>query len=274
MQRSSRSDHQNASTVEKASRAAATRLTPHRLTTAPDGEGPPPIVNEMDQHKFSFADAVSAVTSSFRSVGTSTSPRVGSNVEQGQGQGQGPARPEYSVDGDGPRGRGDGEGEDAFPKLSPEQLHALFEDEEQRKCVAAALDEAQLNWSLDSKMLGQRSEANRGMRAIVELLAQIHVSHSSQWQERQQLAGQLSGATGAKSEGDQGARSRKAKGEGGDAKGTEQRLNHAWETHDLLRAIDRKDHETILMIRDANFDLLLDLNQSGTSGNAASTPLG
>lgn len=236
----------------------------------------------MDQHKFSLADAVSAVTSSFRAGRGGSAESSG--PASGQRQRAPAAQPDYSIAAKGSgssRGKEETQADDAFPKLSPEQLHALFDDgnEERRKCVEAALEEASLNWSLDTKMLGQRTDVNRGMKAIVELLAQIQVSHSKQWQEQRALAGQLSGATAGESQKGSDDRASKGKGEGGDAKGTDQRLNHAWETHDLLRAIDRKDHETILAIRNANFDLLLDLNQSGTTsggggGNAASTPLG
>ncbi|PWN50529.1 hypothetical protein IE53DRAFT_362308 [Violaceomyces palustris] len=168
--------------------------------------------------------------------------------------------------------------ESGFPRISDEKLSALFPGkggEEVRKCVKLALDEMELNFKLDPRSLGEPSESNKGHRAIADLLSRIEIVQDGR--NPQGIAGKegLDGHTSGRSEGD----SRDGKGGGGSrASGSGQRGGgtvlsppRTYETHDLLKAIDRKDAETIIAIRDANFDLLLDLSQGGKKPSAPST---
>ncbi|SPO21035.1 uncharacterized protein UTRI_00512 [Ustilago trichophora] len=173
-----------------------------------------------------------------------------------------------------------------FPTIPESQLEKLLpgqELEHAREWVQAALQEMHLNYDLDPKLLGERSDANRGNALIALLLSRIVVRQpGAAGDEHERGEGHLSGAVmdqerGTGNDDDsstQGARSKFA----GIAPPRE------YETHDLLKAIDKKDVETILAIRNANFDLLLDLSQGGATaknspaasqaGGSTNTPLG
>ena len=172
---------------------------------------------------------------------------------------------------------------ETFPVLDDAKLYALFPSfgfdseqdkrmEERRRCVRAAIEEMQLNYSLDTKSLGSRSDANRGYAEIVRLLSLIRLQQSfpsGGLSGGGHLSGQLPGDEG------QGERGRGAEGDG-KAAGTPAKPLRNFETYDLLKAIDRRDMETIMEIRDRSFDLLLSMSggSSGSSNVKASTPLG
>lgn len=171
-----------------------------------------------------------------------------------------------------------------FPSVSDEQLLKLLpgdELEDARTCVKVALQDMHLNYDLDPKLLGERSEANRGNRIIALLVSRMSVQERSadgSIIHDRSLSGQsmdtdYSEPGYAQSVGSVGR------------SGSTAVLRRNFETHDLLKAIDNKDMETILAIRDANFDLLLDLSQGGSSnssnsgansgsGGTLNTPLG
>ncbi|CAO1625162.1 unnamed protein product [Sympodiomycopsis kandeliae] len=160
-----------------------------------------------------------------------------------------------------------------FPSLSQEMIKTIWSGDEQSiKCVDKAIEEMQLNWQLDPKLVaGERSEANHGYAVIVTLLRHIALANGKN-------AGNRRSQFGATDEEDvqnltivQPSSSRNA---------SSTRPTKAYERHDLLRAIEKQDHETILEIRNQNFDLLLDSapgTTSSTSGSGSSsmqTPLG
>lgn len=174
-----------------------------------------------------------------------------------------------------------------FPAISDTQIDRLLpgeESEQARRWVQAALQEMHLNYDLDPKLLGERSESNRGAALIALLLSRIVVQDpASEDGEHGRSKGHLSGAVAdeQRTEGNESAYASR------DSKGKSAGLPppRAYETHDLLKAIDQKDVETVLAIRNANFDLLLDLSQGGAptaknspaasqAGGSTNTPLG
>ncbi|SPO36188.1 uncharacterized protein PSFLO_01659 [Pseudozyma flocculosa] len=167
-------------------------------------------------------------------------------------------------------------GSDEFPHIDDEHLDALFpapQFEGVRNNVRAAIEDMKLNFSLDPKLLAnERSETNQGYHAIALLLSRLQVRPADGGIDGQR-PGQHAGAAG---EGDEGsskdrdgtvASSSRHRVGGGNTTAPPPR---SFETHDLLKAIDRKDTETILAIRDANFDLLLDLSYGGSTGKTSS----
>lgn len=165
---------------------------------------------------------------------------------------------------------------DEFPILDEDLIKCIWQGDEEgdkytRKCVAQAVEEMQLNWKLDPKLVGgERSEANQGYATIVAFLQRVarvsateHVGGGSKV---------LSGASGSEDGAEDQPTSISS-----NAAGSTARPVKTYERHDLLRAIERQDHETILMIRNSNFDLLLDSapgTSSSSSSNAMQTPLG
>ena len=175
---------------------------------------------------------------------------------------------------------------ESFPNIRESQIEQLLPGQQLKQArhwVTAALQEMHLNYDLDSKLLGERSDANRGNALVALLLSRIIVQSShSQNGEHERGEGHLSGAVV-----DQEGQARDASSsaqEGAKPKGALVPPPRAYETHDLLKAIDKKDVETILAIRNANFDLLLDLSQGGPAaknspaasqaGGSTNTPLG
>ncbi|CDS00020.1 uncharacterized protein SPSC_02692 [Sporisorium scitamineum] len=173
----------------------------------------------------------------------------------------------------------------SFPTISESQIKKLFPGadlEQARQWVSAALQEMHLNYDLDPKLLGERSDANRGNALIALLLSRIIVP-SLQDEEHERGEGHLSGAVV-----DQDSQRRddaSSTHEGVKPKSALTAPPREYETHNLLKAIDKKDVETILAIRNANFDLLLDLSQGGgpaaknspaasQAGGSTNTPLG
>lgn len=145
-----------------------------------------------------------------------------------------------------------------------------------------------MNWKLDPQTLGERSDYNRGCAALVGLLSRVHAQAEGSSAPSGGRAGRQEGSgridEGGEGSGGQGSNNQFGGGKAGKSVATP--AARTYETHDLLRAIDRRDAETVLAIRDANFDLLLDLSPGGTSssssnvaaagsaGGAANTPLG
>lgn len=170
---------------------------------------------------------------------------------------------------------------ESFPTVSESHIEALLpgDDLDQaRQWIRAALSEMHLNYDLDPKLLGERSDVNRGSALIALLLSRIAVSKSgSQLDERGE--GHLSGAVVDQ---DLASQSSPSASSTTQSKSTILAPHRAYETHDLLKAIDKRDVETILAIRNANFDLLLDLSHSASStktstassAGASNTPLG
>ncbi|GAK62219.1 uncharacterized protein PAN0_001c0417 [Moesziomyces antarcticus] len=174
---------------------------------------------------------------------------------------------------------------DSFPSVSDEQIRRLLPDDDlqdAREWVHAALQEMHLNFDLDPKLLGEHSDANRGNALLALLLSRIVVTASdSAGDADSREPGHLSGAVvdqeGRAAKGDASSEAVKSKSAGVVPP-------REYETHDLLKAIDKKDVETILAIRNANFDLLLDLSQGGSkaktsaaaaqAGGSTNTPLG
>ncbi|KAE8267167.1 hypothetical protein A4X09_0g5182 [Tilletia walkeri] len=175
-----------------------------------------------------------------------------------------------------------------FPRISDAQLEKLFplpgtlsagsatgpSKQEtaalrRRQVARAALDEMELNWKLDPSTLGERSDFNQGCAALVALLARVRVGghddsglldyspgdprslEAQRRKEREDSSAGSGGPGGAKNSGSKSA------------------FVKRWEAHDVLKAIDQQDHETILIIRDQAMDLLLDLSSSSTSSSAA-----
>lgn len=174
---------------------------------------------------------------------------------------------------------------ETFPMVPETQLEKLLpgvQFDYARQCVREALQDMQLNYDLDPRLLGEHSDANKGYALIALLLSRIVVTQPKSAQsDGDRPEGHLSGAVI-----DRDARSGEAasssQGVKPSAGGIPQR---EYETHDLLKAIDQKDVETILAIRNANFDLLLDLSQPGgpsaktssaasQAGGSTNTPLG
>lgn len=169
----------------------------------------------------------------------------------------------------------------AFPVVDEAALFALFPSVggtgpgaayeqaqigDARRCVRAALDEMRLNYDLDPGLLGERSEVSRGYAQIAWLLTHLRLAHSAaddQAQEEHTRLDPIPDEQPASS-----VMSGKSKG----------RQKRPFETHDLLKAIDRHDVETIIEIRDSAFDLLLDITTgaatTGISDSRRSTPLG
>lgn len=172
----------------------------------------------------------------------------------------------------------------SFPELSLSRLGGVLHlDESAQGQIKAAYEEAKLNWDLDAKMIGgHRSDSNLGMARIFGLLNVISlVDDTTRSAQESTSAGMIdSNGNLIAAPVQQGATMQEEAVTSGrsDAKGTQEVFQRQYETHDLLRAIDRKDTQTILTIRDANFDLLLDLNQGGTGASMSSgtvnTPLG
>ncbi|SPO20116.1 uncharacterized protein UTRI_00512_B [Ustilago trichophora] len=212
----------------------------------------------------------------------SSSSAAGNGKGSTSAQAKAPARPSINA----PLTSADLKDTNAFPNISESQLEKLLpgqELEHARQWVQAALQEMHLNYDLDPKLLGERSEANRGNALIALLLSRIAVRQPGAAEnDHERGEGHVSGAvldqerqSGNDDESStQGAKSKLA----GIAPPRE------YETHDLLKAIDKKDVETILAIRNANFDLLLDLSQGGATaknspaasqaGGSTNTPLG
>lgn len=211
---------------------------------------------------FSFADAVSVLQGTFKS-----SPTTSSAAPSATRAAASPSlivEPQFVEP-------------EAFPSLTPEQLKAFFPSESARVAVRAFLEEHTLLWQLDPQSLGSRTEENRGAAAIVAALASARVAGQYGGAAGSARAGAGGGAAGE----ERGSSESNAAPAAGDAEHgvSAKPFVRNWETHDLLRAIDNKDMETILRIRDANFDLLLDLqggvgSTAAGAGGAAATPLG
>ncbi|KAJ9476710.1 hypothetical protein PHBOTO_000394 [Pseudozyma hubeiensis] len=175
----------------------------------------------------------------------------------------------------------------SFPRVPDAQIENLLpgsELEDARRCIQASLQEMHLNYDLDPKLLGERSDANRGNALLALLLSRIAVHQPQSLEDGHEHGeGHLSGAIV-----DQDNQVREGNTPAADAakpKATLIAPPRAYETHDLLKAIDKKDVETILAIRNANFDLLLDLSHGGgpagknspaalQAGGSTNTPLG
>ncbi|KAK0548072.1 hypothetical protein OC845_003767 [Tilletia horrida] len=182
-----------------------------------------------------------------------------------------------------------------FPHLSAAQLEKLFplpdtpsgssakgpSKEEQaalrrRELVRATLAEMELNWKLDPLTLGERSDFNQGCAAIVELLSRVRVKEKDSDPLDYSPMGQQLSEEQKRRQAQQRADSLSS-GSQTQKKGNAAFVRH-WEPHDVLKAIDRQDHETLLMIRDQAMDLLLDLSTPGSGATSGSsslrTPLG
>lgn len=178
------------------------------------------------------------------------------------------------------------ETEASFPRVPDAQIENLLpgsELEDARRCIQAALQEMHLNYDLDPKLLGERSDANRGNALLALLLSRIAVQPHSLEDGHEHGEGHLSGATIEQD--NQVREGNTSAADGEKPKSTLMAPPRAYETHDLLKAIDKKDVETILAIRNANFDLLLDLSHGGgpagknspaasQAGGSTNTPLG
>lgn len=231
------------------------------MTSSSDGKKP---------MSFRFADAVQALHTSLRSGQQQQHPTLLEDEE---------AHSEIR------RGRITSLVPNDFPALYIDRLSsALHLDDVAQSQIQAAYDEAKLNWDLDARLVGgQRSESNIGMARVFGLLDEIVIadegSGSARDAARQSVHIDADGKTvvTARQDGTQAHGQAEAVTKEG-AKGTQEVFHRQYETHDLLRAIDRKDTQTILMIRDSNFDLLLDLHQGGTGASMSSgtvnTPLG
>ncbi|PWZ02574.1 hypothetical protein BCV70DRAFT_209186 [Testicularia cyperi] len=168
-----------------------------------------------------------------------------------------------------------------FPNIKEEQLAKFLpgnDFEEARQHLRAAIEEMHLNYDLDPKLLGERSEVNRAL-----ILSKLIV-HSEDINREEAHAGQLSGTVADEEDVENAAGSMRDQGSSPTPAKPMVVPRRNFETHDLLKAIDKRDMETIMAIRDANFDLLLDLSQGGTTtktssaasqaGGTTNTPLG
>ncbi|KAI3483609.1 hypothetical protein L1887_53525 [Cichorium endivia] len=159
---------------------------------------------------------------------------------------------------------------DSFPAVPDEQIQRLLPGEDlqdAREWVRAALQEMHLNFDLDPKLLGEHSDANRGNALLALLLSRIVVSApdsagDADGREPGHLSGAVVDQEGRAAKGEASSEAFKSKSAG-------VAPPREYETHDLLKAIDKKDVETILAIRNANFDLLLDLSQGGSKAKTS-----
>lgn len=173
----------------------------------------------------------------------------------------------------------------AFPRVPTSQIEKLLPGdhlETARQWVLAAIQEMHLNYDLDPKLLNERSDANRGNALIALLLSRIVISNqlstdSDPGRGQRHLSGEIPDQKLA------------CTNEASSSQGPKSKFSglvppKGYETHDLLKAIDKKDLDTILAIRNANFDLLLDLSSGGATsksspaasqaGGSTNTPLG
>ena len=173
---------------------------------------------------------------------------------------------------------------DAFPTLPPAAVLAeLFPDAETRAAVTDFWHERALEWSIDPRTLGgERTASNRGAAALMRLVSSATLtSHAegagarSSMTSSRDVAGEQSD-----SEPDQTPAAAEDRSQDHAAAG-QRKFQRNYETHDVLRAIEQKDTELLMHIRDVNFDLLLDLQGGassgiggGSGGAGVSTPLG
>ncbi|KAN0065592.1 hypothetical protein ACQY0O_000710 [Thecaphora frezii] len=157
---------------------------------------------------------------------------------------------------------------DSFPPIDEGKLEAIWPSpgfDAVRSNVLAALDDMKLNFDLDPKRLGQRSDVHSGYQAIALVLSRLEVGAPSEEVHSAALEGRDPQPHDAASHGPRGV--------------TETKPNptvppagaRRYEPHDLLKAIERRDTDTILQIRDADFDLLLDLSAAGAGGAVSSS---
>ncbi|CEH15643.1 hypothetical protein CBOM_04390 [Ceraceosorus bombacis] len=155
------------------------------------------------------------------------------------------------------------------PLISERKLARLFPDHSTRDAVRQFYKERQLDWDCDAQSLGERSESNRASAALFDLLVRLDVQGASD-AEHELHTRSVTGSEGGPSDSAQKSTSERSRS-------TVDR-SRAWEAHDVLQAIDKKDVETLMRIRDASFDLLLDAGGGvggGTkSASTPSTPLG
>lgn len=169
-------------------------------------------------------------------------------------------------------------------KDSASSSHAGYEQaqvSEARRCVRAALNEMKLNFDLDPGLLGERSDISRGYAQIAWLLSHLKLSHPHpellQLGEDDDQRSAQRGNDPSSPDQSEGADAGASQSTGGKIKPSH-KPKRPYESHDLLKAIDRHDIETIISIRDHAFDLLLDISAgaatTGTSDSRRCTPLG
>ncbi|PWN42231.1 hypothetical protein IE81DRAFT_323715 [Ceraceosorus guamensis] len=151
------------------------------------------------------------------------------------------------------------------PLISERKLARLFPDHSTRDAVRQFYKERQLDWDCDAQSLGERNESNRAAAALFDLLVRLDVQGASD-AEHELPARLVSGFEGGSSNSAQKSTTERSKS-------TVDR-SRAWEAHDVLQAIDKKDVETLMRIRDASFDLLLDAGGATKSASISSMPLG
>lgn len=171
--------------------------------------------------------------------------------------------------------------QEQFPPLDPAAIKTIWKgedpaDEQLRHYIAKAYEEMQLNWNLDPRLVGrERSEANQGAAAIVAFLQRLAAATSASGgggSDDKQRTKPFSS-----SDADDAAAGQDPRRDTLPSSPSSSRPTKSYERHDLLRAIERQDHEAILEIRNHNFDLLLDSapgTSSSSSSHAMQTPLG
>ncbi|KAL9940202.1 hypothetical protein V8E36_000907 [Tilletia maclaganii] len=239
--------------------------------------------------RFTFRDAVRSVQAAFGS------PNAG-NEQEGGGYEPFPSQLQLDASDGADHVHDDGQARGShdvvpyhFPRISDAQLERLFALPDspsgssaagpaalekvvlrRREVARAALDEMELNWKLDPRALGERSDFNQGCATLVALLARVRVRNKDDFDpldyspagdattleaQRRRLANSsLESQTGQKKK---------------DASQHAAAFVRHWEAHDVLKAIDQQDHETILLIRDQAMDLLLDLSSASSSASSA-----
>lgn len=247
--------------------------------TSPGGSSSLTPKNSFHQAASFVERALSFRTNSQRGASSSASENDRGSTSA---QPKAPTRPTINA----PLASADFKEINAFPMIPESQLEKLLPGQElqhAREWVQAALQEMHLNYDLDPKLLGETSDANRGNALIALLLSRITVPQPGAAEdEHERGQGHLSGAVmdQERRSGNDGEHSI----QGAKSKSAGIAPPREYETHDLLKAIDKKDVETILAIRNANFDLLLDLSQGGATaknspaasqaGGSTNTPLG
>lgn len=246
---------------------------------------PPPPGSQASPRYNSFRNVVDAVSSSFRKSGshdtsavTASATATGSTHPAGETPPNSQSHPQllHSAWQTAPWTQ------DQFPTLDAPMIKSIWRgedaaDENLRHCISKSIEEMQLNWSLDPKLVGgQRSEANQGNAAIVAFLQRLALEREQSGTASGSRSKILQGG-GVTSDDD---KSSDIDHHMGSTAPAPTRPGRSYERHDLLRAIERQDHETILEIRNANFDLLLDAapgtssSSSASASNAMQTPLG
>lgn len=158
---------------------------------------------------------------------------------------------------------------DKFPDVPNAKLARLFPGDttaacDERDAVRRALVEMELHYRLDPGAMNNKSELSRGYSAIADILRRVECAPRTDTGQHA-----TSDLPGAQSTAHGGAAALQSSG-----------CTRTYGSHDVFAAIDRKDTDRIMAIRDRDFTLLLgSQSEQGTLGGesagglTARTPL-